>query len=105
MAVPRPKRRAPLLVSAALILLSLTTAALVLPRVQPSARASNPDARASNDAAHTSNNSAFASNGYARARSSNLVFSATLGGYPDSLAQLGGNSKITPSAAPTETNI
>jgi hypothetical protein len=39
----------------------------------------------------------------ARARSSNLIFNATLGNYTDTNVQLGANTVITPDAAPLDT--
>jgi hypothetical protein len=68
----------------------LTGLALCISRVAPGARAS-------------SHKSARTSTASTRARSSSLIFNATLGNYSDTSVQLGGNAKVIPDAAPLDT--
>src|ERR1700754_1447108 len=72
MSVPRPKRRATILLYPALLSLLLTGLALCLPRLAPGARASN------------------------------AVFNATLGNYADTSIELGKNTAVAPDAAPVD---
>ncbi|HEV7892871.1 MAG TPA: FG-GAP-like repeat-containing protein [Pyrinomonadaceae bacterium] len=72
MSVPRPQRRATLLLYPALLFLLLTGLALCLPRLLPGARASN------------------------------AVLNATLGNYGDTIVELGKNAVVKPDAAPLD---
>ncbi|HKG14395.1 MAG TPA: FG-GAP-like repeat-containing protein, partial [Pyrinomonadaceae bacterium] len=72
MSVPRPQRRAPLLLYPALLSLFLTGLALCLPRLAPGARASN------------------------------FRLVATLGNYTDTFVESGANTLVTPDAAPVD---
>src|SRR5215207_2353638 len=72
MSVPRPNRRAPLLLYPALLLLLLTGLALCLPRLAPGARASN------------------------------AALNATLGNYTDTSVGLGANTSVMPDSAPVD---
>ena len=90
MVVPRPHRRVSLLISLALLFLFATGLALCLPRVAPGALARSHKSTSTQPAA-------------TRARSSNLIFTATLGNYADTSVQLGGNTKVIPDATPLDT--
>lgn len=72
MSVPRPKRRATILLYPALLSLLLTGLALCLPRLSTGARASN------------------------------AALNATLGNYADAIVELGKNTAVTPDAAPLD---
>src|SRR4051812_32296579 len=96
MSFPRPKRRSALLVSTPLLFLLLLGLAFCLSR--PATKASAGSQHAGPRVASRTTPAA------ARARSSSLIFNATLGNYTDTIVQLGANTVIVPDAAPIETN-